>query len=142
MAAGSKVSFRPSCAARFSRFDLRPKKIFSLAEYEQAGILTCKADPLNHVRKRDSFIEDVRGLNHAEIIRAAVAGKKNILTVGATGSGKTTFVNAVLDVMAEVAPNDRVVSIEDTTELQCSVPNHVDLLAVGTCRCSIVSAPA
>ena len=64
----------------------------------------------------------MRGLNHAEIIRAAVAGKKNILTVGATGSGKTTFVNAVLDVMAEVAPNDRVVSIEDTTELQCSVP--------------------
>jgi len=27
---------------------------------------------------------------------------------------------------------DRVVSIEDTTELQCSVPNHVDLLAVGS----------
>jgi type IV secretion system protein TrbB len=37
----------------------------------------------------------------------------------------------LLDVMAEVAPDDRVVSIEDTTELQCSVPNHVDLLAVG-----------
>jgi P-type conjugative transfer ATPase TrbB len=122
----SPIVRRPVFAIR-----LRPKKIFSLTEYEQAGILTCKADPLNHVRKRDSFIEDVRGLNHAEIIRAAVAGKKNILTVGATGSGKTTFVNAVLDVMAEVAPNDRVVSIEDTTELQCSVPNHVDLLAVG-----------
>src|SRR5215813_9101569 len=49
----------------------RPKRIFSLAEYEQAGILTCKADPLNHLRKRDTFIEDVRGLSHAEIIRAA-----------------------------------------------------------------------
>ena len=45
------------------------------------------------------------------------------------GDGKEE--DAVLDVMAEVAPNDRVVSIEDTTELQCSVPNHVDLLAVG-----------
>src|SRR6202451_3540462 len=123
----SPIVRRPVFAIR-----LRPKKIFSLAEYEQAGILTCKADPLNHVRKRDSFIEDVRGLNHAEIIRAAVAGKKNILTVGATGSGKTTFVNAVLDVMAQVAPHDRVVSIEDTTELQCSVQNHVDLLAVGS----------
>ena len=40
--------------------------------------------------------------------------------------------NAVLDVMAQVAPHDRVVSIEDTTELQCSVQNHVDLLAVGS----------
>jgi type IV secretion system protein VirB11 len=110
---------------------LRPKRIFSLAEYEHAGILTCKDDPLNTFRKRDSFLEDIRGRSHAEVIRAAVAGKKNILTVGATGSGKTTFVNAVLDVMAQIAPDDRVVSIEDTTELQCSVRNHVELLAVG-----------
>ena len=100
---------------------LRPKRIFSLSEYEQSGILTRKDDPLNRLRKRDTFIEEIRGLSHAEIIRAAVAGKKNILTVGATGSGKTTFVNAVLDVMAQVAPHDRVISIEDTTELQCSV---------------------
>ena len=34
--------------------------------------------------------------------------------------------------IAQVAPYDRVVSIEDTTELQCSVRNHVDLLAVGS----------
>ena len=110
---------------------LRPRKIFSLAEYEQAGILTCNGDPRNHIRKRDDFRDQIRGMNHADIIRTAVATKKNVLIVGATGSGKTTFVNAVLDVMTEVAPNDRVVSIEDTTELQCAVENHVDLLAVG-----------
>ena len=91
----SPVVRRPVFAIR-----LRPKRIFSLAEYEQSGILTRKDDPRNRLRKRDTFIEDVRGLSHAEIIRAAVAGKRNILTVGATGSGKTTFVNAVLDVMA------------------------------------------
>jgi type IV secretion system protein VirB11 len=33
--------------------------------------------------------------------------------------------------MAELAPNDRVISIEDTTELQCRVENHVALRAVG-----------
>ena len=111
---------------------LRPKRIFTLNEYEESGILTQKDDPLNRVRKRDTFAEDVRGLRHAEVIRAAVAAKKNILTVGATGSGKTTFVNAVLDVMAQVAPHDRVISIEDTTELQCAVRNYVDLRAVGS----------
>ena len=123
----SPVVRRPVFAIR-----LRPKRVFSLEEYERSGILTRKDDPRNCLRKRDTFIEDVRGLSHAEIIRAAVAGKRNILTVGATGSGKTTFVNAVLDVMAQVAPQDRVISIEDTTELQCSVRNHVDLLAVGS----------
>ena len=69
----SPVVRRPVFAIR-----LRPKRIFSLAEYEQAGILSCKNDPLNRLRKRDSFIEDIRGLSHAEIIRAAVAAKKNI----------------------------------------------------------------
>lgn len=122
----SPVVRRPVFAIR-----LRPKKIFSLDEYERSGILTRKEDALNRLRKRDTFADDVRGLSHSEIIRAAVAGKRNILTVGATGSGKTTFVNAILDVMAQVSPDDRVISIEDTTELQCSVRNHVDLLAVG-----------
>jgi len=64
----SPVVRRPVFAIR-----LRPKRIFSLAEYEQAGILSCKNDPLNRLRKRDSFIEDIRGLSHAEIIRAAGA---------------------------------------------------------------------
>lgn len=123
----SPVVRRPVFAIR-----LRPKRIFTLDDYEQAGILTHKVDPLNRTRQRESFADSVRGLNHAGVIRAAVAGRKNILTVGATGSGKTTFVNAVLDVMAQVAPHDRVVSIEDTTELQCAVENYVDLRAVGS----------
>jgi type IV secretion system protein VirB11 len=110
----------------------RPKRIFTLDDYERSGILTQKNDPQNRHRKRESFAEMVRGRSHADVIRAAVAAKRNILTVGATGSGKTTFVNAVLDVMARIAPHDRVLSIEDTTELQCSVQNYVDLRAVGS----------
>jgi type IV secretion system protein VirB11 len=73
----------------------------------------------------------VRDLKHAEIIRAALRAKKNVLVVGSTGSGKTTFVNACLDAMAALTPHDRVISIEDTTELQCPVKNYLDLRAVG-----------
>jgi Flp pilus assembly CpaF family ATPase len=123
----SPVVRNPAFAIR-----LRPRKIFSLADYQSSGILTTKDDPLNKLRKRADFSASVRGLSHAEIIRAAVTGRKNILVVGATGSGKTTLVNAILDAFAMLTPDDRVISIEDTTELQCPVSNYLDLRAVGS----------
>jgi type IV secretion system protein VirB11 len=110
---------------------LRPRKVFTLDEYETAGILTSKEDTSNRVRQQQYFALTVRGLPHAEIIRAAVRERKNILVVGATGSGKTTLLNAILDAIAELTPFDRVISIEDTTELQCRVRNYLDLRAVG-----------
>ena len=62
---------------------------------------------------------------HAELLRAAVLERKNILVAGGTSTGKTTLVNALL---AEVAKTgDRVVLIEDTRELQCAAPNLVAL---------------
>jgi type IV secretion system protein VirB11 len=122
----SPVVRRPVFAIR-----LRPKRIFRLDEYEARGILTNLSDPLNRIRRRDDFAETVRGLSHADVIRRAVAAKKNILVVGSTGSGKTTLVNAILDALVQIAPHDRVISIEDTTELQCAVRNYIDLRAVG-----------
>ena len=110
---------------------LRPKRIFTLEEYEESEILTAQSDPRNHLRRRDDFKGAVRGCKHGDVIRAAVREKKNILIVGATGSGKTTFANACLAALAKLTPHDRVVSIEDTTELQCAVNNYLDLRAVG-----------
>jgi ABC-type lipoprotein export system ATPase subunit len=42
---------------------------------------------------------------------------KNILVVGASGSGKTTLINAILDELERVAPDDRIISIEDSPSL-------------------------
>jgi type IV secretion system protein TrbB len=62
----------------------------------------------------------------ADLIRQAVADRKNILIAGGTGSGKTTLVNAIL---AEPAlSGDRIVIIEDTKELQCPAQDKVELL--------------
>lgn len=109
----------------------RPRKIFSLQDYEEAGVLSSRSDPQNVQQEHDQFLESIRGRSHRDIIQKAVAAKKNILIVGSTGSGKTTLVNAVLHELSQVAPQDRVLLIEDTTELQCTVANHVALLAVG-----------
>lgn len=111
---------------------LRPKRVFSLDEYEAKNILTRLEDPRNRLRTQSDFAALIRGLDHAEIIRAAVRARKNLLVVGSTGSGKTTLVNAILDTLAALTPNDRVISIEDTTELQCPVKNYLDLRAAGS----------
>ena len=110
---------------------LRPRKIFSLDEYEAEGIVTGKDDPLNRHRCGQDFAASVRGLRHAEILRAAVGERKNILIAGSAGSGKTTLTNGILRELAELTPHDRVLVIEDTTELQCSVANYVDLHTAG-----------
>lgn len=110
---------------------LRPRKIFTLEDYETGGILTEKNDPINRLRRHEDFANSVRGFKHGDIIRAALRARKNILAVGSTGSGKTTKLNALLDAVAKLTPQDRVISIEDTTELQCAVKNYLDLRAVG-----------
>ena len=64
-----------------------------------------------------------------EIILNAIHGHKNIIVAGGTGSGKTTLINAVL---AEIASSDdRIISIEDTNELQCKAKDYVALVASG-----------
>jgi type IV secretion system protein TrbB len=57
----------------------------------------------------------------------AVRARESILVAGGTQSGKTTFTNAILDSLAKETPNDRVVTVEDTRELQCNVRNWLRL---------------
>jgi type IV secretion system protein VirB11 len=103
--------------------------VFTLDEYEAAGILTDKSDPDNQHRNVDEFVRRVQRKSHAEILRVAVELHRNILVVGSTGSGKTTLANALLDAISKITPNDRIVTIEDTPELQCNVENSVQLLS-------------
>lgn len=61
-------------------------------------------------------------------LKACVAAKKNIVISGGTGSGKTTMLNALSKFIGE---RERVVTIEDTAELQIVAPHVVTLEARG-----------
>ena len=56
---------------------------------------------------------------------AALRDRRNVIISGGTGSGKTTFVNAMLAELAGISPGDRIVLIEDTRELQVEMPNVI-----------------
>jgi pilus assembly protein CpaF len=60
------------------------------------------------------------------VLDDALRSRCNILVSGPTSSGKTTLLNALL---AALAPGERVVTIEDTTELQLATANTVRLEA-------------
>ncbi len=57
-----------------------------------------------------------------EVLGACVEGRLNIVVSGGTGSGKTTFLNALSRFLPE---HERVITIEDTAELQLQVPDVV-----------------
>jgi pilus assembly protein CpaF len=61
-----------------------------------------------------------------EFLKAAVSARMNIIVSGGTGVGKTTFMNLLLK---EMSPAERIVTIEDTIELNIDIPNIVRLEA-------------
>jgi len=87
-------------------FVIRKKalRVFTLDDYVASGILSP---------------------GYAVTLTQAVQARRNIVIAGSTGSGKTTLANAVLALIAQTG--DRVVTIEDTPELQCTAPNHLAL---------------
>ena len=63
----------------------------------------------------------------ADRLKRAISDRKNILVVGGTGTGKTTFCNAIICEISKIHKNHRIVIIEDTPEIQCKSENHVKM---------------
>lgn len=59
-------------------------------------------------------------------VKKLITDRKNILIVGSTGSGKTSFLNACLH---HLPKNERCVLIEDTDELKVPNPSSIKLVS-------------
>ncbi len=66
-----------------------------------------------------------------DFFKAIIRSKCNVIVSGGTSSGKTTFLNLLLQ---EIAIDERIIIIEDTIELDCSLPNVVRLKSEGNPR--------
>lgn len=90
----------PNCIRPELQIRKPPKIIYSLEDYLEKKQLTKQ---------------------QYKIVCDAIKNKANIMVAGTTGSGKTTFTNAVIQKMSEYFPDDNFYIVEDTPELQCSV---------------------
>ncbi|MBV8358895.1 MAG: Flp pilus assembly complex ATPase component TadA [Deltaproteobacteria bacterium] len=98
----------PIVAAPEIAFRKPAEIVYTLADYERDGIITAQ---------------------QRELLRQAVIKRKNIIIAGAMGSGKSTLANALI---AEIPPETRVGTIEDTYELQVRLPNRSQLHTTST----------
>ncbi len=95
-------SMPPICTAPSFAIRKKARTVFSLESYVENKIMP------------DSLFQ---------VFSKALQNRENILVVGGTGSGKTTFVNALIRRLSEISPDDRLIILEDTMELQSLSPN-------------------
>lgn len=103
---------------------------FSLEDYAQSG----RFDKANRERTSHTELTDwqlalkqfVKDRDFVQFFREAVRRRLNIIIFGGTGSGKTTFAKAIVDIYP---PECRLLTIEELNELKLPLHlNHVHLL--------------
>lgn len=87
--------------------------------------MTIRKFPETPMTMNELIRREAVSMEAAELLQMLVAAKYNIFISGGTGSGKTTFLNALSQF---IPPQERVITIEDSAELQIvTVPNLVSL---------------
>lgn len=97
-----------------------------LPPLSEAPVLAIRRRPDRILTLEDYVAAGIASAGQAEALRAALAGRANIIVAGGAGSGKTTLLNALL--AEPVLASRRLIVLEDTPELQVSGANTVQLL--------------
>jgi type IV secretion system protein VirB11 len=97
----------PAAVAPTFEIRKRPAQIYTLGEYVEAQMMSER---------------------QAAVIATAIGEKANIIVSGGTGTGKTTLLNGLLDLLAGTV--EHIVTGEDTPELQVGAPYHTAIYTV------------
>jgi len=89
--------------------------------------------PSMRIRKHAKFVVDLHTFvdkgtmtsDQYEMIQSAIRASKNIVIVGGTASGKTYLSNSILREVSQLMPMDRILTIEDTPELNMVAEDHL-----------------
>ena len=118
----------PACDAEKVSITIRlpSKHTKSLSQYSKDGFFNQIIDLNGGLSKHDEELIELKNNNQFELFfKKAVEYKKNIVVSGATGSGKTTFMKALVN---HIPLHERLISIEDARELFIPHQNVVHLL--------------
>ncbi len=100
----------------------------TLGDYVAAGAFAHVGEAARAQQAVDRDLKNqLAGGDVAGFLASAVCARKSILISGGTATGKTTLLNAMLK---EAPPQERLIVIEDTPEIQLVHPNAVGLVAV------------
>ena len=99
-----------------------------LADYAANGAFACMGERSQLAKDADQKLRATLATGDVlNFLADAVRARKTIVVAGGTGTGKTTFLNALL---REANPDERLLLIEDTPEVQLHHVNAVGLVAV------------
>lgn len=118
----------PACEAGSVSITIRlpARQTRTLEQYQQDGFFDEILEQRQELSDHDRELLDLRkARDYGGFFRKAVQYRKNIVVSGATGSGKTTFMKALVH---HIPHDERLITIEDARELFIPQPNVVHLL--------------
>ena len=85
----------------------------------------CIRKKYNRVIPLQNWVNENR-LTHRQhtFLENCIRERKNIIICGGTGSGKTTFLNSMIDTISIINPGHRLLLVEDTGEIICSALDY------------------